>query len=423
MYRFLYSCVFYLALPLLLLRLWQRGRRAPAYRQRIGERFGFASAVHTQQPLWVHAVSVGETVAIAPVVQKLLARHPQLQVLLTTSTPTGGQRVADLFANQPRVIHQYCPYDFPGAVRRFLRKHRPLGLVVVETELWPNMLAQASEQLPVMLANARLSEKSASGYAKVAKLTRSMLAHLDLLVAQQEADLERFVTLGLARKKGVVNGSIKFDLQVDPSIAEQAALIKQHLGERPIIVLGSCHEGEERGVLEQLAQLRACFPDLLLIIVPRHPERFDEVAQLAQQYSSAVLRRSQADPDSACEVYIGDTMGELLLMYALADVAIVGGSFAQRGGQNPIEPASLAVPVLMGPHQYNFAEVCRQLESCEGLTTCESYAQLGQSLLQMLDNTAACRRSGEAAKAYYQSQRGASDRLLVKIEELCIKRR
>ena len=419
--RFIYSCIFYLITPLLLLKLWRRGAKAPAYRQRISERFGFPSKISDSAPLWIHAVSVGETVAIAPLLKKLIAQYPQLPILITTSTPTGADRVAKLFAEYPQVWHQYCPYDQPTAVAHFIAKQRPLGLLIVETELWPNMLAQCkNKQVPVILANARMSEKSARGYHKLASLTRDMLSQLSLLIAQYDSDAQRFIELGLPEEKLRVSGSIKFDTDDDPLLEGHAIELRQQIGNRPVIILGSSHESEELGVLQLMETLWQQQPDLLLIIVPRHPERFDHVAQLATDYSSQVGRRSQGASFDNLQIYIGDTMGELKLLYSVADLAIVGGSFVPLGGQSPIEPASLGKGVLMGPQQFNFSVICPELEEAGALQSCNDFAQLAEHLQGLLQSPAKMREMGSKAQQYCVAQQGATQMLLDEIKNVLL---
>jgi 3-deoxy-D-manno-octulosonic-acid transferase len=421
----IYNWIFYLITPLLLLKLWRRGKKAPAYRQRVAERFGFASKTLTTQqhtqPLWVHAVSVGEVMAIIPVIKLLIAKYPNLPVLLTTSTPTGAQRVEKIFSDNPLVLHQYCPYDQSGAVNRFINTHQPLGLLIVETELWPNMLAISKKKaIPIILANARMSEKSAKGYAKLANLTRNMLEHLDLLIAQSSNDGDRFKRLGLNESKLQVTGNIKFDLNIPEEARTQAQELRKKIGNRPIIILGSSHDTEEQGVMEQLPELWKLFPDLLLIVVPRHPERFDAVAELASHYSSRVIRRSEQKINANCQIYIGDTMGDLLMLYKSADIAIVGGSFVPLGGQSPIEPASCAKGVLMGPHQYNFSVACPELEASGALRSCETFANLLQHLTSLLADPVKMKLMGEKASRYVSSQRGATSALMQSIERVLL---
>jgi len=415
----IYSFIFYLITPLLLLKLWRRGKKSPAYRQRIAERFGFASQTVGLKPLWVHAVSVGEVVAVVPLVKRLRIQYPEQAILLTTSTPTGAERVSKLFENDSSVVHQYCPYDQPGAVSRFLSKHQPIGLLIVETELWPNMLAQCKRRnIPVMLANGRMSEKSKKGYQKLSSMTATMLSQIDLLVAQYESDGEQFKNLGLSAEKLVISGSVKFDMVIGQSVLTDAAAFRARAGSRPTIILGSSHASEEQGVLEQMAGIWQQYPDMLLIIVPRHPERFAEVAELAETYSDQVLRRSQNDINEHCQVYIGDTMGELTMLYATADIAVVGGSFVALGGQSPIEPAAVGKGVVMGPQQYNFSVICPQMQAAGGLITTYGFSELQERLISLFADTKHIQSMGENALDYVTAQRGASEKLFKSVEQL-----
>jgi 3-deoxy-D-manno-octulosonic-acid transferase len=415
----IYSFIFYLITPLLLLKLWRRGKKSPAYRQRIAERFGFSSQSVDCTPLWIHAVSVGEVVAIAPLIGRLHLQYPDQAILLTTSTPTGAQRVKKLFKNNNQVFHQYCPYDQPGAVSRFLSKHKPIGLLIVETELWPNMLAQCKQRaIPVMLANGRMSKKSKRGYQKLASMTATMLSQVDLLVAQYASDGEQFKKLGLSAEKLVISGSVKFDMTIGDNVLSDAADFKARAGARPTIILGSSHASEEQGVLEQMAGIWQQYPDMLLIIVPRHPERFTEVAELATQYSNQVQRRSQNNIGEQCQVYIGDTMGELTMLYAAADIAVVGGSFVALGGQSPIEPGAVGKGVIMGPQQYNFSVICPQMQEAGGLVTCHGFSELQERLISLFADTKKMQSMGENALKYVNAQRGASESLFKNVEQL-----
>ena len=412
--RSLYSLLYYLALPLVLLRFWWRGRRAPAYRQRLGERLGFAPPVQSggQRPIWIHAVSVGETVAIAPLVERLLQRRPQRPILITTMTPTGAERVRSLFGD--RVEHRYCPWDLPDAWWRFFRRQNPALCVIVETELWPNMLAAcAVRQVPVVLANARLSARSARGYKRVAGLTRPMLSRLSLVAAQTESDGERFVALGLPRERLQVTGSIKFDIRPDPVQLEAGRQLRVQLGaHRPVLIGASTHAGEDELLLRCWQQLRHSWPELVLMLVPRHPERFADVQRLAQGYSEALCCRSSGVPPTAdTAIYLGDTMGELMLMYAAADLAFVGGSFSGSGGHNPLEPAALGKPVVMGPDTFNFAEITAQLATAGGLYQVADEAALVRVCGDLIGSAERRVRAGEAGQRYLLASQGALDRL------------
>ncbi|MCO4757243.1 MAG: lipid IV(A) 3-deoxy-D-manno-octulosonic acid transferase [Oceanospirillaceae bacterium] len=422
MARWFYSLVWYLALPLVLLRLKKRSRQAPAYGERVAERFGDVPA-RDDRPLWIHAVSVGETVAIAPLVTLLLEREPDLPILITTMTPTGAERVRSLFPEQ--VQHLYCPYDLPHALTRFLKRIKPRALIVVETELWPNMVAACKQRkVPVLLANARLSARSAKGYAKFSALTRPMLNNLSLVVAQNQTDGARFVSLGLPNQNLVVTGSVKFDISVPDQARRDAEVLKRQWGsERPVLVAGSTHDGEETKLLDLLTKLQKKIPDLLLVLVPRHPERFEAVNQLAKERGLNVCRRSEAQPSADTQVYLGDTMGDLLMLYATADLAFVGGSLIERGGHNPLEPAALAKPVIMGEHVFNFAVICEALTQAGGLLQVDSDAALEQQCLSVLKDPQKAAQLGSAAAAFVQENQGALERLYQQVESVCLKDR
>ncbi|GGO78036.1 3-deoxy-D-manno-octulosonic acid transferase [Marinobacterium nitratireducens] len=421
MLRALYTAVFYLALPAVLVRLWWRGRRSPAYRQRWSERLGRVTA-DADSPLWIHAVSVGETVAIAPLVELLLQRHPELPILLTTMTPTGAERVQALFGE--RVRHCYCPWDLPHALARFHRRIRPRGLVIVETELWPNLIKSCAErQVPVLVANARLSARSARGYRRFGGLTRPMLQRLHRVVAQHHADGERFVELGLPPDRLSVSGSIKFDIEIRQEWQDAGQRLRRSWGEaRPVLVAGSTHEGEDSLLFDALKTLRSRHPNLLLVLVPRHPERFDSVYQQCLDAGLAAARHSLSEPvGEAVAVYLGDTMGELMAFYAAADIAYVGGSLVPRGGHNPLEPAALGKPVLMGPEVFNFQSICDELETAGGLERVPDEAALASQLERLLSDEALRLERGEAARNFVAQNRGALERLYGEVEAMLVR--
>ncbi len=364
--RYLYSFLFYLALPLVFLRLIWRSRRLPAYRQRWTERLGFYP-FHFDQCLWVHAVSVGETIAAVPLINALKERYPHLPVLVTTMTPTGAARVKAAFGDT--VAHAYLPYDLPGAVSRFLNSMHPKVAVIMETELWPNLLAACKKRhIPVCLANARLSAKSAATYRRIASLTREMLNNIDVIAAHGQADAQRFIELGAPVSNVVVTGNIKFDLEIPSDLMRRAEQLTDVLGkDRFIWVAASTHEGEEDVLLTAHKLLREQVPQALLILVPRHPDRFNTVAKLSEQQFNTVRRSSNQACTPETAVYLGDTMGEMLLMYAVCDVAFVGGSLIERGGHNILEPAVLAKPIVTGHSLFNFAEMSEKFLTADAL--------------------------------------------------------
>jgi 3-deoxy-D-manno-octulosonic-acid transferase len=409
--RQLYTLLFYLLLPILLLRLWWRGCKAPGYRQNWHQRLGLGPAIG-QPVIWIHAVSVGETVAIAPLVNRLLMRYPQHRVLITNMTPTGAEQVRKLFGD--RVEQRFCPWDIPLALRAFLRRTRPELCIIVETELWPNLVDQcACAGVPVLLANARLSARSARGYQRFSALTKPMLQQLSLIAAQGQADAERFVALGMPLERVDVTGSIKFDLQPDATQVAAGQALREQLGsDRPVLIAASTHQGEDEILLQTWQQLRVVHPELALMLVPRHPERFDAVAELCRGYSERLVRRSCGDrPGEHTDLYLGDSMGELMLFYAAADIAFVGGSFSGTGGHNPLEPAALGLPVVMGPDCFNFQSITDALTEAGGLVRVGDTAGLRSQLSIWFEDADQRREAGQQAAAFVAANRGALDRL------------
>lgn len=415
--RVLYSLFFYLILPLVLLRLAYRALRAPDYRRRIGERFGFAPAAQHTGGLWVHAVSVGESIAAAPLIQHFLDHHPDLPLTVTCMTPTGSARIKALFGE--RVHHIYAPYDLPDAVHRFLKRSQPRAAVIMETEIWPNMVQlSAARGIPVILANARLSAGSARGYQRLSGLSRPVIQSFSRIVAQGKADAERFASIGASAQQLRVSGSIKFDIDIPAALREQAAQSRQHLGgPRPIWIAASTHEGEDGILLDAHRQLLHHQPQALLILVPRHPERFDSVAKLIAAQGLSYQRRSR-DSDIApqTQVLLGDTMGELLLLLGCADVAFVGGSLVPRGGHNSLEAAAWGLPVLTGPSDFNFAEISQLLQASGGLSIHSDAEDIGSALAQLLNNPAARQQRGSQSLAVVEANRGALAKLIGEVE-------
>ena len=417
MSRLLYTFVYTLLLPVILLRLLWRSRLAPAYRQRWSERFGLfpAPSFDRNNPvIWLHAVSVGETLAAAPLIKKLQLEHPEWQWAITTTTPTGSERVRSIFADT--VVHVYAPYDLPVFLNAFLKRIRPTLCIIMETELWPNMLHSCrTHKIPVLVANARLSEKSARGYKKLSPLTRGMMADVSMVAAQQQADAERFINLGLAREKLAVTGSIKFDLDLDSDIRNKAALLRSEwsIGEtRKVLLVASTHPGEDEIILQAFAALKNQFADLLLILVPRHPERFSTVTAQCEQAGWRVVKRS-SDAAIRCEtdIVVGDTMGELLAFYGAADIAFVGGSLVPVGGHNLIEPAAWACPVISGPHLFNFSEVEKLLRDNNALAIVDSADKIATQVGQWLSNDILRKEYGVRARMVADNNRGALDKL------------
>lgn len=415
--RFLYSLIFTLCLPLVLLRLLYRAWRAPAYARRWSERFALGGDLRAGG-IWVHAVSVGESIAAAPMVRELLKRHPRLPITITCMTPTGSEQIRKLFGDQ--VGHAYLPYDLPWLQRRLIRRLQPRIAIIMETELWPNLVAECRRAgVPVVLANARLSERSARGYQRVAWLVRPMFAALDWVAVQSAAEAERFVALGVRQAALTVTGSIKFDLKPAAGLLEKASQWRAQWGGRPVWIAASTHAGEDEIVLAAHQLILRQHPQALLILVPRHPERFDAVARLIQQAGLGMARRSEGVmPGMAHQVFLGDSMGELMQFYACADVAFVGGSLIAGGGHNYLEPAALGLPVLSGAHRFNFTEISDLLEQAGAMVEVADAEALATQVTRWLGDTTAAGQAGAAGQAVVKANQGALEKLLQGIARL-----
>jgi 3-deoxy-D-manno-octulosonic-acid transferase len=401
MARFLYTIALVLLAPLVLVRLWWRALREPGYRLRIGERFGYYREGRGALPLlWVHAVSVGEARASAMLVQGLAAEHPGHELLLTCTTAAGREMLRELHGDSVRIA--WLPYDAPGPVRRFLEQFRPRCGLLVETEIWPNLLEACRRNgVPVVLANARLSEGSARGYGRLAALVRPAVASLSLACAQTEEDAERLRALGARRVE--VTGNLKFDAVPDETKQAAGRAWRAHLA-RPVLLLASTREGEEKMLLEALP---AWDGNLLVLVVPRHARRFDEVAGLSHS------RRSRtAHPAPGDHVHLGDTMGEMDFYYAAADVALIGGSFVPRGGQNLIEACAAGVPVVLGPSMVNFAEAARLAVAAGAARQADGAAAAMQEVTALLADARARASMGDAGRELCRTHRGATRRHL-----------
>jgi 3-deoxy-D-manno-octulosonic-acid transferase len=419
--RLFYSALYYCLVPLLVLRMLWRSRRAVAYRQRLPERFGlFSPRPDLDRPaIWVHAVSVGETVAAAPLVESLLQQYPAHRLVITTTTPTGSERVRALFGD--RVFHVYLPWDLPGSMSRFIARTNPDLLLIMETELWPNMLHYSrAAGCRIMLVNARMSERSARGYSRVAGLTRSMLQQLDVAACQTSTDGERLLTMGLAPPALAPTGSIKFDLVLDDELRRQVTSLRQAVSDqgRPVVVAASTHAGEEALILDAYRDVREALGECLLVLVPRHPERFDEATALCQREGWQVVRHSAGTHSGADhDILLGDTMGELLLLLGCASVAVIGGSLIPHGGHNPLEAAAWGVPVVAGPHMANFADVSRRLVAAGAMLQLEEGAGLAPCLIELLEDPARRNSMGAAGQQVLADNRGATARVMALVAE------
>lgn len=417
MRRLLYTCVYLLVLPLLFARLWWRGRQNPAYRLRWAERLGrYHSPPLQQSSIVFHAVSVGEVHAAVPLIEHFLRGQPAVPVVVTTTTPTGSARVQQLFGD--RVQHVYLPYDLPGAVQRFLRHFRPALVVLLETELWPNLLQGCSDQqCPVLLVNARLSPKSLVSYQRIAALTRQMLQQLTLLAAQSPADAQRFVALGLPVDRLQVCGSLKYDMTLQQDKINAARAVKSHWQSRPVWIAASTREGEDALVLQAFTQALQTLPSLLLVLVPRHPERFATAAAEAAAAGLRVMRQGSADVVTAdTQVLVGDTLGDMHFYYSLADVAFVGGSLVNTGCQNIIEAAALGLPVITGPSLFNFQAASDALREAGGMTVVGDASALGRTVVELLQDDGRRRQMAARAQAVVAANIGATTRLFTLLE-------
>lgn len=415
--RGLYSLVIRLALPLSLYYLIWRGLRQSEYFQRWSERFALYRGEPITSCLWLHAVSVGEVNAAVPLVNALRQGYPAERLLITTTTPTGSARVRAIWGDS--VCHVYLPYDLPGAVRNFLDHFRPRLALVMETEIWPNLFSALQRRgVPAIIANARLSERSLRAYRPFAPLVRRTMATIDCVAAQSEADAVRYRKLGAPVDRVQVTGNLKYDLPLAGHLPEQARSWRRHWGpQRPVWIAASTHPDEEEAMLQAHRLVLARFPDALLLWAPRHPERFAAVASAAARASLRVAtRRGDKLPSAASNVFVIDTLGELLDFYAGADIAFVGGSLQEVGGHNLLEPAALGVPALVGPHTFNFQEITALLLATGAVQRVADADELGARLCEWLLQPEESRRRGEAGRLRIEMERGALARTLQLVE-------
>jgi 3-deoxy-D-manno-octulosonic-acid transferase len=409
--RAFYTLVMYLLTPVILYRLAWRGIGYRDYWGRWRERFGFFDDPELSDTIWIHAVSVGEMNAAAPLIDALMKRFEGRRFVVTTVTPTGSARVQKLFGE--RVFHVYLPYDLTASIRRFLDRINPSLAVVMETEIWPNLYYEcARRKIPIVLANARLSERSLNGYGPVRPLAREAIRSVAFVAAQSQQDATRLGLLGARAERMRVVGNVKFDMRVPGGLDRIGKVLREYWGEsRPAWIAASTHEVEEAAVLEAHTRVLRRFPEALLVIAPRHPERFQPVIKLCRGYGLRTLSRSEdtvAHLDT--QAFVVDTMGELLNFFAACDVAFVAGSFDSIGGHNVLEPAALGKPVLVGPHTFNFAEVTENL-ICDGAALrVQNAVELGDAVSRLLADAATRQRMSASALAAVERERGAVSR-------------
>jgi 3-deoxy-D-manno-octulosonic-acid transferase len=416
--RLLYIAIAYLLAPVVLAVFGVRGFRDRSHWEGFSERLGFGKAVKGRS-IWVHAVSVGEVQAAAPLVNALLAGYPEVPLVLTTGTATGRARARALFKD--RVIVRYVPIDVPGAVRRFFARVQPQLAVILETEIWPNLYHRCGRMgVPLVMASARISPRSVKSYRRLVGLFREALSHGIFIAAQSEQDAERFRSIGASPGRTHVIGNIKFDFRLPPNIEAQGAALRNLLGAgRPVWVAGSTHAGEEDVLLAAQRRVRERYANALLVLVPRHPPRFAEVADaLKSRGLRYVTRDSGAAVSADTEVFLVDRLGELLGFYAAAEVAFVGGSLVPIGGHNLLEPAALGLPVLAGPHNFNSADIARMLVESGAVRIVHDAAELSAAVCELLADPAARARMGAGGRKAIEENRGAVDRLMAFLQPL-----
>ncbi|MDD5365228.1 MAG: lipid IV(A) 3-deoxy-D-manno-octulosonic acid transferase [Gallionellaceae bacterium] len=410
--RALYTLLWLLALPAMFLYLRWRGRKQPEYRLHWRERLGWAPALPAGPVIWLHTVSVGETRAAAPLVGVLRQRRPDATILLSHTTPTGRTTAVEVFGDHIR--QTYLPYDLPTAINRFLNRSHPGIAIFMETEVWPNLYAACAKRgIPAYLVNARLSERSARGYGRIAGLIRPALASLAGIAAQTEADAGRLAGLGAAAV--IVTGNIKFDVAAPPDTYQRAEVLRKTFSGRFVFLAASTRDGEEELILDTCLELG--IPDLLLVIVPRHPQRFDEVAALLESRGVEFARRSRHEPVTReTEVFLGDSMGEMAAFYAASDVAFIGGSLLPLGGQNLIEAADMGCPVLIGPHTWNFLDATERAIDCGAALRITDAEDLARSVKRLHQDAGARHAMAEAGMHFSRAHQGATDKVMKLLE-------
>jgi 3-deoxy-D-manno-octulosonic-acid transferase len=416
--RFFYSCLFYLLIPFILLRLLWRGIKAPAYRCRWRERFALYNKKFPQDVIWFHAVSVGEAEALFPLVRQIQKQHKDVKILITTTTPTGSARVKAVM--QETVTHVYLPYDIPDAVSRFMHCFKPKLAVILETEIWPNLFMSCGKNnIALYIINARLSEKSSRGYQKIPTLILPALEQVNGIATQTHDDTTRFIAIGATSEKVKTLGNIKFDVAIPQSTIAQGLQIKTDLfGGRFVWLIASTHKDEEVIFLEIYKEIKHKIPELLLVIVPRHPERFVDVKKLCEQLQlGVVMRTTGAKVYAETDVYLVDTMGELKMLYAASDVAFVGGSMVPTGGHNILEAAAVGVPVMFGPYMVNFKEIARGVLSHNAAIQCQNKDELVNAILALYEHPAYRAELAEKGMEFVRQNQGAIARICAMLDQ------
>ncbi|UDG81350.1 3-deoxy-D-manno-octulosonic acid transferase [Candidatus Profftia lariciata] len=413
MLQVFYNILLYLIQPLILIKLYIRSYKNTAYRKRWAERYGFCSKKIISGGIILHSVSVGEILAAIPLIKELQHRYPAVPITITTMTPTASERVDYIFGK--KVQHMYLPYDLPGSVNRFLNRVQPRLVLIMETEIWPNFIRMLKKRnIPIILTNARLSARSAQRYAKINYFINDIVRCITLIAAQNMEDGQRFLSLGIAHTQLSVTGNLKFEISITPELSAKALILRNYLAPYcPVWIASSTHAGEEEIILHAHKQLLNQFSNLLLILVPRHPERFNHVIKLTKKAGfSYITRSSGIKPSIQTQIVIGDTMGELMLLYGIADLAFVGGSLVQKGGHNPLEPAAYNIPILMGPHIINFQDICTKLKKANGLIIIKDIDALVRKISILLINKNYRNSYGRHAFEVLHQHKGALQKTL-----------
>jgi 3-deoxy-D-manno-octulosonic-acid transferase len=410
--RIIYSALFYILIPFVLCRLLWRGIKAPAYRQRWHERFAFYRTHYPQNVVWFHAVSVGEAETLFPLITTIQQKYPNTKIVITTTTPTGSARVKAVLKDS--VAHVYLPYDIPGAVNRFMACFKPKLAVIMETEIWPNLFtACATNNIPLYMINARLSERSTRGYQKLSALIKPALAHITIL-SQSQQDTDRFIAIGANPQQVKTLGNMKFDLDNSHHRREQGLAIKTTLfNSRFVWLIASTHQGEEDIFLAIYKEIKPKIPELLLAIAPRHPERFLDVKKLCEQHQLQVATyTSQDNVHSTIDVYLLDTLGELRTFYAAADVAFVGGSMVSVGGHNILEASAVGVPVMFGPFMANFKTIAENVLALGAAIQCQDNNALVDAIMTLYQNPNYRQSLAEKANAFVENNKGVCAKII-----------
>lgn len=419
--RRLYSGLFILAIPFIIARLLIRSRKQPHYRRRLKERFGFIKP--TDHPsIWIHSVSVGETIAAVPLIEKLITQYPQHTIYVTTTTPTGSEQVRLHFAH--RVMHSYLPYDINCLLKRFIKRIQPVLSIMMETEVWPNLLFTCkAHNIPTLLANARLSEKSYQGYAHLKHVAGDLFNLFSSIAAQSSLDADHFKQLGVVPHNITITGSIKFDRDISTDITSEATQLRHawQLAKRPVLIAASTRENEETHILNAFKKIKQTHPECFLLLVPRHPERCDQIAKQCQNYGFSYEKRSQQSLHIAqSDILLGDTIGELFLLYAIADIAFVGGSLVNTGCHNVLEPAALGMPIITGPYIRNFQTICAMLKRAGGQLIINDEDMLAAAVIDLIEHPDKAQEMGQRALNVYESNKGALAKQLELIRMLLL---